>query len=161
MLDDFFFRMRALFRRNAVETELNEELRFHFEQQVAKNMESGQTRREAERQARLRFGGLGSVLLVGPHYHRVHHSIEHAEAPFNRSRGCNFAVILPIWDVIFGTWRRSTTTYPQTGVASLSGPAVRCGYLRHQWEGFHRPFAALVHLVNRRRPDFIAALPAE
>jgi sterol desaturase/sphingolipid hydroxylase (fatty acid hydroxylase superfamily) len=110
---------------------------------------------------RLNFGRFGSAALVGPHYHRVHHSIEHAAAPFNRSRGCNFAVILPIWDVIFGTWRHDgDTVYPQTGVASLTGSAVRCGYLRHQWEGFRRLFATFQHLVNRRRPDFVAAFPA-
>ena len=109
---------------------------------------------------RLGFGRLGSAFLVGPQYHRVHHSIEHAAAPFDRARGCNFAVILPVWDVIFGTWRRDAA-YPETGVASLAGPAVRCGYLRHQWEGFRRLGVAIAHLVNRRRPDFIAAFPAE
>jgi sterol desaturase/sphingolipid hydroxylase (fatty acid hydroxylase superfamily) len=110
---------------------------------------------------RLSFGRFGSALLVGPHYHRVHHSIEHASAPFNRARGCNFAVILPIWDVIFGTWRHNDAAYPQTGVASLTGVTVPYGYLRHQWEGFRRLAAAVAHLVNRRQPGFIAALPAE
>jgi sterol desaturase/sphingolipid hydroxylase (fatty acid hydroxylase superfamily) len=109
---------------------------------------------------RLGFGRLGSVFLVGPHYHRVHHSIEHAAAPFDRPHGCNFAVILPIWDLIFGTWRREAA-FPQTGVATLGGTAVRCGYLRHQWEGCRRLFAALRHLVDRRKPDFIAAFPAQ
>jgi len=109
---------------------------------------------------RLGFGRLGSALLVGPHYHRVHHSIEHAKTPFSRSRGCNFAVILPIWDVIFGTWRRDPD-YPRTGVASLADAAVHCGYLRHQWEGFRRLGAVLRHLLDRRRPGFVAALPAE
>jgi sterol desaturase/sphingolipid hydroxylase (fatty acid hydroxylase superfamily) len=109
---------------------------------------------------RLDFGRWGSVLLVGPHYHRVHHSIEHAAAPFDRSRGCNFAVILPVWDLIFGTWRREAA-FPQTGVATLGGTAVRCGYLRHQWEGCRRLFAALRHLVDRWKPDFIAAFPAQ
>lgn len=109
---------------------------------------------------RLGFGRIGSSLLVGPQFHRVHHSIEHAEAPFDRSRGCNFAVILPVWDVIFGTRRRGDT-YPRTGVASLTGPAIRAGYLRHQWEGFRRLAAALGRLVDRRRTGFIAAFPAE
>jgi hypothetical protein len=31
MLNDFSFRVRALFRRNAMEIELERELRFHFE----------------------------------------------------------------------------------------------------------------------------------
>ncbi|HYM73500.1 MAG TPA: sterol desaturase family protein, partial [Stellaceae bacterium] len=52
---------------------------------------------------RLGFGTVGSTLVVGPQYHRLHHAIEHAQVPFDRSMGCNFAVILPVWDVIFGT----------------------------------------------------------
>jgi sterol desaturase/sphingolipid hydroxylase (fatty acid hydroxylase superfamily) len=108
----------------------------------------------------LDFGRIGSTVLVGPQFHRVHHSIEHAAAPFDRSRGCNFAVILPVWDVIFGTWRREPG-FPNTGVASLIGPAVRCGYLRHQWEGFRRLFAALGHTIDRRRAGFVAAFPAD
>lgn len=105
---------------------------------------------------RLGFGGLGGGLLVGPQYHRLHHAIEHARAPFDRTMGCNFAIILPIWDVIFGTWRRKAE-YPATGVASLAGAQVRCGYLRHQLEGFQRLGVALAHLLDRRRPGFVAA----
>ncbi len=105
---------------------------------------------------RIGFGRFGSALLVGPQYHRVHHSIEHAEPPFDRARGCNFAIILPIWDVIFGTWRRGAY-YPQTGVAALAGRAVRCGYLAHQLEGFRRLGAAMLHAIDRRRPGFAAA----
>jgi predicted permease len=51
------FRLRAVFRRRAEETELNEELRFHFERQVEKYRLSGMTEEEARRQARLIFGG--------------------------------------------------------------------------------------------------------
>jgi predicted permease len=57
MLSDLLYRLRALFRRNAVEGELDEELRFHFEQQIEKYVRSGLTRAEAVRQARLTFGG--------------------------------------------------------------------------------------------------------
>jgi sterol desaturase/sphingolipid hydroxylase (fatty acid hydroxylase superfamily) len=102
------------------------------------------------------FGRLGSAVLVGPQYHRMHHAIEHARAPFDRTMGCNFAIILPIWDVIFGTWRRDAE-FPRTGVATLAGAEIRRGYLRHQLEGFRRLGAALVHLVDRRRPGFVAA----
>jgi sterol desaturase/sphingolipid hydroxylase (fatty acid hydroxylase superfamily) len=110
--------------------------------------------------AKFGFGRVGSALLVGPQYHRVHHSVEHADAPFNGARGCNFAVILPVWDVIFRTRRRGEE-FPQTGVAALVGRAVRCGYLAHQVEGFRRLGAALVHSLDRRRPDFAAAFPAD
>ena len=34
MLHDLLYRFRALFRRNAVEDELDQELRFHFGEQV-------------------------------------------------------------------------------------------------------------------------------
>jgi sterol desaturase/sphingolipid hydroxylase (fatty acid hydroxylase superfamily) len=102
------------------------------------------------------FGRLGSMAFVGPRYHRVHHSIEHAAAPFDRTRGCNFAVILPIWDMIFGTWRPSAD-FPPTGVAQLAGRPVRCGYLQHQLEGFRRLGAAVAHFIDRRRPGFAAA----
>lgn len=57
MLDDLRFRLRALFRRKVVERELDEELRFHFDQQVEKYMKSGMTEGEAKRRTRLLFGG--------------------------------------------------------------------------------------------------------
>jgi len=34
MLNDLLFRFRSLLHRRAVETELNDELRFHFERQL-------------------------------------------------------------------------------------------------------------------------------
>ena len=57
MWNDLLFRLRTLFRRSAEETELNEELRFHFERQVEKYKLSGMTEEEARRRARLVFGG--------------------------------------------------------------------------------------------------------
>jgi predicted permease len=57
MLGDLRFRVRALFRRNVVEEELDEELRFHFDQQVEKCMKSGMAEGEAKRRTRLLFGG--------------------------------------------------------------------------------------------------------
>ena len=64
MLTDLLYRLRALFRRNAVEGELDDELRFHFEQQVEKHVRSGLTRAEAARQARLTFGGIEQMKEV-------------------------------------------------------------------------------------------------
>ena len=61
MLSDLIFRLRSLFRRSAVENELDDELQFHLEQQVEKHVRSGLTREEAMRQTRLEFGGLGHV----------------------------------------------------------------------------------------------------
>src|SRR6266576_2770775 len=58
MLNDLLFRLRSLFRRKNVEAELDDELRFHFEQHVAKSIESGLALQEARRRARLEFGGM-------------------------------------------------------------------------------------------------------
>lgn len=61
MLSDWRYRLRALFRRNAMEGELDQELQFHFEQQVEKLVSAGVPRGEAVRQARLTFGGIEQV----------------------------------------------------------------------------------------------------
>jgi predicted permease len=58
MWSDLLHRMRALVRRKAVECELDEELQFHFEQQVEKYLQRGLDRPEAIRQARLTVGGM-------------------------------------------------------------------------------------------------------
>ena len=57
MFSDLLIRLRSLFRRKAAETELDDELRFHFEHLVEKYLSSGMTREEATRRARLSFGG--------------------------------------------------------------------------------------------------------
>jgi predicted permease len=61
MFSDLFYRLRALFRRNEVETELDSELRSHFEHAVEKHVRAGATRQEAARRARLELGGFDQV----------------------------------------------------------------------------------------------------
>jgi macrolide transport system ATP-binding/permease protein len=61
MLSDLIFRLRSVFRRRAVESELDEELRFHFEQQVEKHIRSGVPREDALRRTRLEFGQISHV----------------------------------------------------------------------------------------------------
>lgn len=58
MLSDLWIRVRALLRRKTVETELEEELRFHLERQVEKYVQSGMSREDALGRARLEFGGV-------------------------------------------------------------------------------------------------------
>jgi predicted permease len=58
LLSDVSYRLRALFRRRAVEQELDDELRFHVERQAEEFERRGLPRAEALRQARLAFGGL-------------------------------------------------------------------------------------------------------
>ena len=53
--------IRSLVRRRTVESELNEELLFHLERQIAENVNSGMTPREARRTAIIEFGGVESM----------------------------------------------------------------------------------------------------
>ncbi|WP_338415536.1 sterol desaturase family protein [uncultured Sphaerotilus sp.] len=56
---------------------------------------------------RMGFGWLGERLLVSPHYHRIHHSlgIGHESDGKGTLGGHNFSVLLPVWDLLFGTAR--------------------------------------------------------
>ena len=57
MLSDLLFRLRALLRREAMEAEMDQELRSHFEKNVEKLLAAGLPREEAMRRVRLEFGG--------------------------------------------------------------------------------------------------------
>jgi predicted permease len=61
MLSDLRYRLRAIFRRPRMERELERELQFHYEQQVAKYLAAGMSREEATRRAGLAMGGVERV----------------------------------------------------------------------------------------------------
>ena len=61
MGSDWAMRVRAIFRREDVEREMDEELRFHFDATVAKHESAGHSREEAVRVARLEFGAAENV----------------------------------------------------------------------------------------------------
>ena len=65
---------------------------------------------------RLRMGPLTRV-IVGPQYHRVHHSIDPAHIDKN------FSVMFPFWDWLFGTQcLPKGDEFPETGVVGLLSP---------------------------------------
>ena len=61
MWNDLWFRLRCLFRRKRAESELDDELRFHYEQETEKYVQAGMRPEEAQRRVRLMFGGLDQV----------------------------------------------------------------------------------------------------
>jgi predicted permease len=61
MFSDLLIRLRALFRRDTVESELDEELRFHVDHQIEKLVRGGVSLAEATRRARLIIGGPDKV----------------------------------------------------------------------------------------------------
>jgi sterol desaturase/sphingolipid hydroxylase (fatty acid hydroxylase superfamily) len=85
--------------------------------------------------ARISFGRLGEQLLVSPRYHRWHHAVDCP--PGERFRyGCNFAVLFPVWDRLFGT-QYLAETLPPTGVSmpELADPAHADHFWRQQADG--------------------------
>ena len=89
----------------------------------------------------MRFGWLGERLLVGPRFHRLHHARADAAQPHIHDH--NFAPVLPVWDMLFGTARFGETPRP-TGVDDPEIDADnRHGWLGQQVVVFKRFAAAL------------------
>jgi predicted permease len=61
MFADLLFRLRALFHRSRLESELDAELRLHLEREAAKYEAAGASPQEARRRAKLALGGLEQV----------------------------------------------------------------------------------------------------
>jgi sterol desaturase/sphingolipid hydroxylase (fatty acid hydroxylase superfamily) len=82
------------------------------------------------------FGTIGSRLLVGPQFHRVHHAMTLGhDGP---KHGCNFAALFPLWDILFGT-ANFTRQFVATGIADqLHGQDYGDTWLRQQWLGCKR-----------------------
>jgi sterol desaturase/sphingolipid hydroxylase (fatty acid hydroxylase superfamily) len=85
---------------------------------------------------KLHFGRVGEYLLVSPRFHRVHHAIGLGHE--GRTHGCNFAVLFPIWDVLFST-ANMQREFPPTGIRDqLDGRDYGDTFLRQQWLGLKR-----------------------
>ncbi len=86
--------------------------------------------------ARLSFGAVGERLLVSPRFHRLHHAIGAGHE--GAKRGCNFAVLFPLWDILFGSANFATEYHP-TGIRDqLEGRDYGAGFWRQQWLGLKR-----------------------
>lgn len=71
---------------------------------------------------RLGFGQLGDYLIVGPRYHRWHHALD-LPSDLRYRRGCNFAILLPAWDILFGTLYLEKEL-PPTGIHEISNEEI-------------------------------------
>jgi len=92
---------------------------------------------------RLSFGRWASRVLVSPQFHRFHHSIGagHESAGPETLGGHNFAVLFPVWDLLFRT-ARFDDRYDPTGVRDqLSGRDYGRGFWAQQWLGLRRLLA--------------------
>ncbi len=87
------------------------------------------------------FGRIGEKILVSPHFHRIHHAINIEQS--GKKHGCNFAVLFPVWDIIFRTANFSRGHFP-TGIADqLQGHDYGSGFWQQQILGFKRMLTAL------------------
>ena len=108
--------------------------------------------------ARIWFGKIGERLWISPRFHRRHHAISLIEArqgdphlpakslprSIELARGCNFGVLLPLWDMLFRT-ANFELRFDPTGVDDQVTPGpdgkVRnygSGFWSQQWLGILR-----------------------
>lgn len=89
---------------------------------------------------RLWFGPWGERLWISPRFHRRHHSIGIGhESPGMALGGCNFGVLLPWWDMLFGT-ANFEKRYDPTGIRDQveQGRDYGRGFWSQQWLGLRR-----------------------
>jgi sterol desaturase/sphingolipid hydroxylase (fatty acid hydroxylase superfamily) len=92
---------------------------------------------------RVWFGSWGELLWVSPRFHRMHHSIgighESVMAQQTVLGGCNFGVLLPVWDMLLGTANFDLRFEP-TGVRDQveQGRDYGAGFWTQQWQGWLR-----------------------
>jgi sterol desaturase/sphingolipid hydroxylase (fatty acid hydroxylase superfamily) len=80
---------------------------------------------------RLSFGAVGERVLVSPRFHRIHHGELSAG-----EHGRNYAVLLPVWDWMFGTADFDRRSYPRTGDPGAPESLATGGWFRQQVDGF-------------------------
>lgn len=90
---------------------------------------------------KLWFGRIGERLWVSPRFHRLHHSIGIGHETIERQAlgGHNFGVLLPCWDILFGT-ANFEQRYDPTGVRDQveNRRNYGQGFWSQQWLGFKR-----------------------
>jgi sterol desaturase/sphingolipid hydroxylase (fatty acid hydroxylase superfamily) len=90
---------------------------------------------------RLWFGRVGERLWVSPRFHRLHHSIGlgHETSGKGSLGGYNFGVLLPWWDVLFGT-ANFEQRYDPTGIRDQVEQSrdYGRGFWAQQWLGLKR-----------------------
>lgn len=90
---------------------------------------------------RVWFGPVGERLWVSPRFHRLHHSvgIGHESAGEGTLGGSNFGVLLPWWDMVFGT-ANFASRIEATGVRDQveQGRDYGTGFWAQQLQGLKR-----------------------
>lgn len=91
---------------------------------------------------KLSFGPVLGRVFVSPRFHRLHHAVGlgHESAGPGSLGGHNFAVLFPLWDMLFRT-ARFDPSYEPTGIRDqLQGRDYGQGFWAQQWLGLQRLF---------------------
>ena len=102
---------------------------------------------------RIWFGKLGERLWISPRFHRRHHAIGIGHEPMapvrnKKVHGNNFGVLLPWWDMAFGT-ANFDLRYDPTGIRDQVQPNAQ-GQLRDYGTGFWaQQWRAVLRLMGR------------
>lgn len=102
---------------------------------------------------RIWFGQLGERLWISPRFHRRHHAIGIGHEPMapvrnKKGHGNNFGVLLPWWDMLFGT-ANFDLRYDPTGVRDQVQPNAQ-GQLRDYGHGFWaQQWRGILRLMGR------------
>lgn len=102
---------------------------------------------------RIWFGKLGERLWISPRFHRRHHAIGIGHEPMapvrnKKVHGNNFGVLLPWWDMAFGT-ANFDLRYDPTGIRDQVQPNAQ-GQLRDYGDGFWaQQWRAVLRLMGR------------
>jgi sterol desaturase/sphingolipid hydroxylase (fatty acid hydroxylase superfamily) len=92
---------------------------------------------------RMSFGPVLDKILVGPRFHRVHHGIGigHESSGPGSLGGCNYAVLFPVWDILFRT-ADYRTPVEATGIRDqlpeMGARNYGQGFWAQQWLGLLR-----------------------
>jgi sterol desaturase/sphingolipid hydroxylase (fatty acid hydroxylase superfamily) len=99
---------------------------------------------------RVWFGRIGDRLWISPRFHRLHHSVGLGHESYGHEQvlvngrspalgGHNFGVLLPWWDMLFGT-ANFRATYEPTGLRDQveQGRDYGRGFWLQQWRGLQR-----------------------
>ncbi len=96
---------------------------------------------------RIGFGPVLDKLLVDPKYHRLHHMRADPARP--GFHNCNFALVFPLWDILFGTALYKEPPHP----CGVDDPAIdtdnELGLIDQQVAGLRR----FVACCTRRTPS--------
>lgn len=101
------------------------------------------------------FGMVGERLLVSPRFHRLHHAIgigHEKQLPNGTAYhlgGCNYAVLFPVWDSLFGTANYELNRYEPTGIRDQVEPDSH-GRLHEYGQGFwSQQWLGLLRMVGK------------